>query len=58
MNRVGLGLAAAWLVIAVALLWAVVPGLFTGYDPIAGVAGREAAAAGRTAPVRHRPGGP
>ncbi|MER6576711.1 ABC transporter permease [Nonomuraea sp. NPDC001023] len=31
------GLILSWTVIAVALLWAVVPGLFTGYDPIAGV---------------------
>ncbi|MGN9842257.1 ABC transporter permease [Nonomuraea sp. H19] len=27
----------AWAVIALVLLWAVVPGVFTGYDPIAGV---------------------
>ncbi|MFE3451563.1 ABC transporter permease [Nonomuraea sp. NPDC059194] len=26
-----------WLVVALVLLWAVMPGLFTGYDPIAGV---------------------
>ncbi|GGT04242.1 ABC transporter permease [Nonomuraea spiralis] len=31
------GLILSWTVIAVVLLWAVVPGLFTGYDPIAGV---------------------
>ena len=37
MNRPKIGLVLAWLVIGVALLWAVVPALFTGYDPIAGV---------------------
>ncbi|SEG88284.1 peptide/nickel transport system permease protein [Nonomuraea solani] len=31
------GLVLAWAVIGLALLWAVVPGVFTGYDPIAGV---------------------
>ncbi|MFI7454868.1 ABC transporter permease [Nonomuraea sp. NPDC049714] len=37
MNRPGTGLVLAWLVIGVVLLWAVVPGVFTGHDPIAGV---------------------
>lgn len=37
MNRPKIGLVLAWLVIGVALLWAVVPGAFTGHDPIAGV---------------------
>jgi peptide/nickel transport system permease protein len=36
-NRPGTGLVLAWLVIGVVLLWAVVPGVFTGHDPIAGV---------------------
>ncbi|MET7329432.1 ABC transporter permease [Nonomuraea sp. NPDC005650] len=36
MKRRG-GPALAWAVIGLAVLWAVVPGLFTGYDPIAGV---------------------
>ncbi|MEV4572762.1 ABC transporter permease [Nonomuraea jabiensis] len=36
MRRRG-GLVLAWAVIGLALFWAVVPGLFTGYDPIAGV---------------------
>ncbi|SDL19454.1 ABC transporter permease [Nonomuraea jiangxiensis] len=31
------GLILSWLVIVLVLLWAVVPGVFTGYDPIAGV---------------------
>ncbi|NJC69901.1 ABC transporter permease [Planosporangium thailandense] len=31
------GLMLAWLAIAVAVLWATVPGLFTGHDPINGV---------------------
>ncbi|WP_425568077.1 ABC transporter permease, partial [Nonomuraea rubra] len=30
------GLVVAWLVVALVLLWAVVPGVFTAYDPIAG----------------------
>lgn len=29
----------AWLVLATAILWAIVPGLFTGYDPLQGVPG-------------------
>lgn len=39
LKRVPPGLALAWLVIATVLLWAVVPGLFTGYDPLQGVPG-------------------
>ncbi|MGF9564831.1 ABC transporter permease [Neorhizobium sp. JUb45] len=33
------GLALAWLVIATVLLWTLVPGLFTAYDPLQGVPG-------------------
>ncbi len=33
------GLALAWLVIVTVLLWAIVPGLFTSYDPLVGVPG-------------------
>ncbi|MEV0234567.1 ABC transporter permease [Nonomuraea sp. NPDC050786] len=36
MTRWG-GLVLAWFPIALVVLWAVAPGLFTGYDPIAGV---------------------
>ncbi|MDP9865990.1 MULTISPECIES: ABC transporter permease [Streptosporangium] len=36
-RRPDVGLVLAWLVIAVVVLWAVVPGLFTADDPIAGV---------------------
>ncbi|MFI7638927.1 ABC transporter permease [Nonomuraea sp. NPDC049400] len=36
MTRRG-GLVLAWLLIALVVLWAVAPGVFTGYDPIAGV---------------------
>ncbi|NUO98999.1 MAG: ABC transporter permease, partial [Nonomuraea sp.] len=31
------GLILAWTIVVVVLLWALLPGLFTGYDPIAGV---------------------
>ncbi|MGO4560026.1 ABC transporter permease [Mesorhizobium sp. 2RAF21] len=33
------GLTLAWLVIATVLLWAIVPGLFTAYDPLLGMPG-------------------
>ncbi|NYI07333.1 ABC transporter permease [Allostreptomyces psammosilenae] len=36
-RRVPVGLLLAWLVLAVVVLWAVAPGLFTGHDPINGV---------------------
>lgn len=39
-RRPPLGLALAWLVIGIVLLWAVAPGLFTSYNPVAGI-GRE-----------------
>ncbi|HKU99097.1 MAG TPA: ABC transporter permease [Vineibacter sp.] len=35
------GLVMAWLVVAIILAWAAVPGLFTGYSPIDGVAGQQ-----------------
>lgn len=31
----------AWAVLAIALLWAVFPGLFTGYDPVTGIPGQQ-----------------
>lgn len=39
LKRVPPGLALAWIVIATVLLWAVLPGLFTAYDPLQGVPG-------------------
>lgn len=33
------GLAIAWLVIVTVLLWAIIPGLFTSYDPLQGIPG-------------------
>lgn len=36
-GKVAPGLVLAWIVIVVTLLWAIVPGLFTGYDPLTGV---------------------
>lgn len=39
LKRVPPGLALAWLVVVTVLLWAVAPGLFTGYDPLQGVPG-------------------
>jgi peptide/nickel transport system permease protein len=37
LHGVRAGLIIAWAIIGVVLLWAVVPGLFTGYNPLAGV---------------------
>lgn len=37
LRRVAPGLVLAWIVLVIALLWAIVPGLFTGYDPLTGV---------------------
>lgn len=39
LKRVQPGLVLAWLVIATVLLWAIAPGLFTGYNPLQGVPG-------------------
>lgn len=39
LKRVRPGLVLAWLVIATVLLWAIAPGLFTGYNPLQGVPG-------------------
>jgi peptide/nickel transport system permease protein len=36
-GRVPIGLVLAWAVVGLVLLWAAVPGVFTAYDPIAGV---------------------
>jgi peptide/nickel transport system permease protein len=36
-----IGLALSWLVVAVVLLWAIIPGIFTGYSSIEGVAGEQ-----------------
>jgi peptide/nickel transport system permease protein len=41
LRRVPISLALAWAVIAVVLLWAVVPGLFTGYSGTEGVPGEQ-----------------
>jgi peptide/nickel transport system permease protein len=41
LRRVPISLALAWLVIAVVLLWAVVPSLFTGYSGTEGVPGEQ-----------------
>lgn len=38
-GRIQPGLALAWLVLAIVILWALFPGLFTGYDPVEGVPG-------------------
>lgn len=40
------GLVVAWLVIAIVTLWAVAPGLFTGYSPVQGTAGQHLLAPG------------
>lgn len=39
LKKVQPGLVLAWLVIVTVLLWAVLPGLFTSYDPLLGVPG-------------------
>ena len=41
LRRIPISLALAWLVIAIVLLWAVVPGLFTGYSGTEGVPGEQ-----------------
>jgi peptide/nickel transport system permease protein len=41
LRRMPIGLALAWAVIAMVLLWAVVPGLFTGYSGTEGVPGEQ-----------------
>jgi len=41
LRRVPISLALAWLVIAIVLLWAIVPGLFTGYSGTEGVPGEQ-----------------
>lgn len=41
-----LGLVVAWLVIATVTLWAIAPGLFTGYSPVQGTAGQHLLAPG------------
>jgi peptide/nickel transport system permease protein len=41
LRRVPISLALAWLVIAIVLSWAVVPGLFTGYSGTEGVPGEQ-----------------
>ena len=40
------GLVVAWLVIAIVTLWAIAPGLFTGYSPVQGTAGQHLLAPG------------
>jgi len=39
LRRFPYGLALAWIVLALVLLWIIVPGLFTAYDPLQGVPG-------------------
>lgn len=39
--RLPLGLVLAWIVIATVLLWALIPGLFTAWDPLVGVPGAQ-----------------
>ncbi|MDO1582622.1 ABC transporter permease [Rhizobium oryzicola] len=39
LKRISFGLLLAWLIIGTALLWAVAPGLFTGYNPVEGLPG-------------------
>jgi peptide/nickel transport system permease protein len=41
LRRVPISLALAWLVVAIVLLWAAVPGLFTGYSGTEGVPGAQ-----------------
>jgi peptide/nickel transport system permease protein len=41
LRRVPISLALAWLVVAIVLLWAAVPGLFTGYSGTEGVPGEQ-----------------
>jgi peptide/nickel transport system permease protein len=41
LRRVPISLALAWLVVAIVLLWAVMPGLFTGYSGTEGVPGAQ-----------------
>jgi len=41
LRRVPISLALAWLVVAVVLMWAIVPGLFTGYSGTEGVPGEQ-----------------
>ena len=41
LRRVPISLALAWLIIAIVLLWAVVPGLFTAYSGTEGVPGQQ-----------------
>ena len=37
LRRPAIGLILAWLAVALVMLWALAPGLFTGYDPLGGV---------------------
>ncbi|WP_429817740.1 ABC transporter permease [Ensifer sp. B1-9] len=41
LHRVPPGLALSWLILATVFLWAVVPSLFTGYNPLEGVGGAQ-----------------
>ncbi|HEV7322599.1 MAG TPA: ABC transporter permease [Ensifer sp.] len=41
LRRAPLGLALSWLILGIALLWAVAPSLFTGYNPIEGIGGAQ-----------------